>query len=114
MEKKFRVWWIPQVGEISEPFYVPVQSEEDGKKVMTILAAYDAYQLQHNIKPDYCNSGGIQLYDPNVADWVDYDSEIEDEYSEDGDEYSDPEEIESFKEEMFNQIDWKKIKEMTK
>lgn len=107
MEKKFRVWWIPQVGEISEPFYVPVQSEEEGKKVMTILAAYDAYQLQHNIKPDYCNSGGIQLYDPNVADWVDYDSEIEDEYSE-------PEEIESFKEEMFNQIDWKKIKEMTK
>ena len=34
---KLRVWWIPQVGAISEAFYVPVQSVEEGKKADLIL-----------------------------------------------------------------------------
>ena len=32
MRDKLRVWWIPQVGSTSKPFYVPVQSVEEGKK----------------------------------------------------------------------------------
>ncbi len=42
---KLRVWWIPQVPMAS--FYVPVNSVLEGKKVLDMLAAYDAFQLQH-------------------------------------------------------------------
>ena len=38
MKEKLRVWWIPQVG-LSDAFYIPVKSVEEGKKVMDILAA---------------------------------------------------------------------------
>ena len=52
---KLRVWWIPQAGATEEAFYVPVETVEEGKKVMDMLAAYDAYQRQNRIKPDYYN-----------------------------------------------------------
>lgn len=55
---KLRVWWIPQVGNC-DTFYVSVKSVEDGKRLFDILAAYDAFQLQNNVKPDYCNTGGL-------------------------------------------------------
>lgn len=45
---KLRVWWIPQVG-VSKTFYIPVESPEEGKKVMDMLAAYDMFQLQENL-----------------------------------------------------------------
>ena len=57
---KLRVWWIPQAGATEDSFYVPVETVEEGKKVMDMLAAYDAYQRQNRIKPDYCNCGGVQ------------------------------------------------------
>ena len=75
---KLRVWWIPQVGAISEAFYVPVQSVEEGKKVVDMLAAYDAFQLQNRIKPDYSNAGGLQVYNPEIADYEDWYLETED------------------------------------
>lgn len=37
---------------------------EEGKKVLDMLAAYDAFQLQNKIKPDYNNVGGLQIYNP--------------------------------------------------
>lgn len=110
---KLRVWWIPQVGATGEPFYVPVQSVEEGKKVMDILAAYDAFQLQNRIKPDYCNVGGLQIYNPEIADYEDWYLETEDDYFEDVDEYisstDKADEIDEFTNELFGQIDWKKI-----
>ena len=59
---KLRVWWIPQVP--GKPFHVPVDSVHEGVKVMDILANYDAFQLAQNIKPDYCNAGGLMMFDP--------------------------------------------------
>ena len=87
MENKLRVWWIPQVGSISEAFYVPVQSVEEGKKVLDMLAAYDAFQLQNRIKPDYSNAGGLQIYNPEIADYEDWYLETEDEFYDDAQDY---------------------------
>lgn len=56
--KKLRVWWIPQVP--GKPFHVDVGSVEEGVKVMNILAAYDLFQFENNIKPDYANVDGLQ------------------------------------------------------
>lgn len=51
------VWHIPQVP--MKPFKVPVDSPEEGAKVMAILAAYDKFQLDNNVKPDYSNAQGL-------------------------------------------------------
>ena len=62
MDMKLRVWWIPQVP--MKPFHVPVSSVEEGAKIMMVLADYDAFQFENNVKPDYCNVGGLQVFDP--------------------------------------------------
>ena len=70
-----RVWWIPQVGA-GATFYVPVRTPEEGKYVIDILSAYDMFQYKKNIKGDYCNTGGIQIYeDGEWQDWY-YDDNI--------------------------------------
>ena len=52
-----RVWWIPQVP--GRPFHVLVSSVAEGVKIMDVLAAYDKFQFENRIKPDYCNVGGL-------------------------------------------------------
>jgi len=60
---KLRVWWIPQVP--MNPFEVDVSSVAEGVKVMDVLADYDRFQFENNIKPDYCNAGGINQWSEN-------------------------------------------------
>lgn len=72
--KKLKVWWIPQIP--MESFDVEVQSIEEGVKIIEILADYDNFQLKNNIKGDYCNTGGIQRFEP-AEGWVDVDLEEE-------------------------------------
>lgn len=114
---KLRVWWIPQIG-IEETFYVPVESAEEGKKVMDLLAAYDAFQMQNKVKPDYSNVGGVQMWDEDSQDWEDWYMETEDDYFDDVDDYCEQceraEELETFNHELFNQVNWKKIDRMTR
>lgn len=57
-----RVWWIPQVPMRS--FHVPVKTIKEAKLVLDTLARYDKFQLDNNIKPDYCNTGGLEQFDP--------------------------------------------------
>lgn len=98
--EKLRVWWIPQLG-MEKTFYVPVKSAEDGKRLLDSLACYDLFQLQENIKPDFCNAGGLQVFDEEEKEWLDW-------YSEDGweldDVFEDNEEIENFEKELFGQL----------
>ena len=114
---KLRVWWIPQVG-IEEAFYIPVESVEEGKKVIDLLAAYDAFQLQNKVKPDYLNVGGLQMLDEISQDWEDWYMETEDDFFVDVDDYCEKceraEELTTFNQELFKQIDWKKIDRMTR
>ncbi|WP_145522485.1 MULTISPECIES: superinfection exclusion protein [Yersinia] len=88
---KFRVWHIPQVPMKS--FQVEVASVEEGVRMMNALADYDLFQYENNIKPDYCNMNGLQMWDESLTEedmagmeltdkWVDW-------YS---DEYEDPRE----------------------
>ena len=73
MMSKLRVWWIPQVG-ISKAFYIPVESPEEGKKVM------DMFQLQENLKPDFANTGGLQMFDETENEWMDWYLEDDEEF----------------------------------
>lgn len=53
---RYRVWWIPQIP--MEAFRVDVESAEQGEWLMSVLADYDQFQYDHNVKPDYSNVGG--------------------------------------------------------
>ena len=63
MNTQLRVWWIPQVP--GRPFHVPVSSVQEGVRIMDVLAKYDRFQFDNNIKPDYCNAGGLEMWDLN-------------------------------------------------
>lgn len=64
---RLRVWWIPQIP--GKPFRVPVADPTEAKKILQVLAEYDLFQLKHNIKPDFCNAGGLEVYLGSVEGW---------------------------------------------
>lgn len=65
-----RVWWIPQIP--MEPFNVPVDSVAEAKLVLKTLADYDLFQFAHNVKPDYSNAGGLNVFDG--GEWCEWNS----------------------------------------
>jgi len=70
-EGDLKVWWVPQAPMRS--FEVPVFSPEQGAFLLNVLAEYDAFQLLNNVKPDYCNSGGLMVFEG--GEWCDWQGE---------------------------------------
>jgi len=72
-----QVRWYPQIP--CEPFIVPVDSVEEGVKIMNTLGMYDLFQLDHKIKPDFSNAGVLVMWEedcdgkgnPGWVDWYD-------------------------------------------
>ena len=106
---RLRVWHIPQVP--GKPFYVHTDDIRKAKKIMDILAAYDLFQLENRIKPDFANMNSVQMWDEEEQEWIDWDIETEDYYFDSVDEYlSEDEELNKFSDELFGQLmgkDWK-------
>ena len=67
-EGDLQVLWIPQFP--MEPFTVDVSSPHEARKIMGVLAEYDLFQLKQNIKPDFCNVGGLRVFED--GEWVDW------------------------------------------
>lgn len=72
-EGQLRVWHIPQVP--GKPFQIYVFSIKEAKSVLNILAIYDLFQLENNIKPDYSNAQGLEVFDGK--EWSDWYSDID-------------------------------------
>ena len=68
---KLRVWWIPQIP--MKPCHFPVKSLEDGVFLMDALAKYDLFQFENRVKPDYCNTGGIEIWEN--GEWCEWSDE---------------------------------------
>lgn len=65
-----RVWWIPQVP--MEAFRVEVDGLQQAVLLLETLAHYDIFQYENNIKPDYCNAGGVEVFvDGDWESWCD-------------------------------------------
>ena len=56
-----RVWWIPQVPMAA--FRAPVKDVEQAIFLLNTLADYDAFQFENNVKPDYCNAAGLEVFE---------------------------------------------------
>lgn len=65
---QLRVWWIPQVP--MKAFHYPVNSVKEGAILLDVLAKYDLFQYVNNVKPDYANAGGLQMWED--GEWVDW------------------------------------------
>lgn len=71
-EGDLRVWHIPQVP--GKPFHVPVSTPREGALILRVLADYDHFQLMNNIKPDYCNAQGLEVFeDGEWCKWMNED-----------------------------------------
>ena len=64
-----RVWWIPQVP--GKPFHVTVKTLAEARLILDTLAQYDLFQFENNIKPDYANAGGLEVYREGWEEWED-------------------------------------------
>ena len=78
------VWWIPQVP--GKQFRVPVNDTDQAILLLDTLARYDTFQFENNIKPDYCNQGGLvvanDIGEGDGLEWFDW-------YNEDGQDIDD-------------------------
>ena len=72
--KKLRVAHYPQLP--CKPFIVEVKDIKEAKKIIDILANYDLFQYENNIKPDYCNTSVVEEFNEETQEWNDwYDEE---------------------------------------
>lgn len=54
-----------------------VDTVHEARNMLSALAAYDAFQFEHNIKPDYCNAGGLQVFsETDCSEWVEWEDEF--------------------------------------
>jgi hypothetical protein len=67
-EGELKVWWIPQIP--MNPFEVPVENMQDAVLILVTLARYDIFQFDNNIKPDFSNAGGLNIFE--CGEWVDW------------------------------------------
>lgn len=65
-----RVWWIPQVP--MPAFRREVRDLIEAKVLLDTLAAYDIFQYEHELKSNYCNVGGLEMFDPEDEDWYEW------------------------------------------
>ena len=70
-EGDLRVWWIPQVP--MKYFEVPVKNTDEAVLILETLANYDIFQFENNIKPDYCNAGGLIVFEN--GEWCEWENE---------------------------------------
>ena len=70
---ELRVWWIPQVPMAAFLYRVP--SIEAGEMLCDALARYDLFQLEHRVKADFSNVGGMSWRHAKYTEgeWVDFD-----------------------------------------
>lgn len=69
-EGSLRVWHIPNIP--GSPFHVYVDAPQEAQRVLQLLAKYDIFQFENNIKPDFCNSGGLEVFeDGEWCEWLD-------------------------------------------
>lgn len=65
-----RVWWIPQVP--MKPFHVAVKDQEQAILLLRTLTDYDLFQFENSVKPDYCNAGGLEIFEGGEwSEWAD-------------------------------------------
>lgn len=70
---KFKIWYMHQIG--GPAYEQPVDSAEEGQKILDAIYQVALYLYQNRMAPDYANTGGITYWDEVESEWFDYDPE---------------------------------------
>lgn len=70
-----KVWYVPQVPMPAFEVYVP--DMKTAALILDTLGLFSDFELEHKVKPDYCDAGGIVRYeeDGDGFGWFDVDDE---------------------------------------
>ena len=79
-EINYSVYWFP-VAPMNQPMNLPVPSPVAAGWAIDLLAWFDLYQAEHNLRPDFSNAGGLTVSGK--------DGEPENWYSDDGEDFDD-------------------------
>ena len=71
IEGTLRVWWVPQIP--MEAFHRAVANPAEAAFLLGALAYYDMFQFENNVKPDYSNTGGLEIF--HNGDWEEWESD---------------------------------------
>jgi hypothetical protein len=67
-------WHCPQVGR-SPTYRREVPTLEQAQLLQDAFADYDLFQFENRIKPDYCNTSGIEMWDEDEQEWLELDED---------------------------------------
>lgn len=67
--QKYRVWYVPQIP--MEAFFYETDDLGTAQTVLDALAGFASFEYDNNLKPDYADAGGIELYDEEYG-WEEY------------------------------------------
>jgi hypothetical protein len=77
-EGDLQVWHIPQVP--GKAFTVDVENIREAKRIDKILCDYDMFELNQRVKGDFCNAGGLNIYED--GEWVSWHNKDGDDFDE--------------------------------
>ncbi len=63
-----KFWHIPQIP--GEPLELFVSTNEEGVLLIDPFSAYEIFQAENGIKPDFANASGLQIFEEGM--WVDW------------------------------------------
>lgn len=66
-----RVWYVPQFP--GPAFFVSVSSAVEGQWVLEILTDFSRFEYTNRIKPDYCDTGGVEEWNEEFSKWEEVD-----------------------------------------
>ena len=72
MEKKLRVWY-KILG--TETYYQEVKTPEEAKVVIDSIARFLNTKVEEGVFEDHCSAAGLQYYDTEEGDWLDWHDE---------------------------------------
>ncbi len=76
-----QIYWFPQIP--CKMFTYDVETVEQGVAMLDAFARYDLFLLEHDIRKDYANHGGLRVWDDNSdgagnPGWTDWEEDVED------------------------------------
>lgn len=69
-EGSLRVWHNPQLGRGAIFYVYGIRDVKHALEVIETLSAYDLFQLENSIKPDFCNCSGLEVFEG--GGWEEY------------------------------------------
>ena len=70
---KFKAWYIPQVP--MKAFEVERGSAAEALAALDLITDFSIFEFDNKVKPDYCDAGGVTVWDEAEQAWIDYDTE---------------------------------------